>query len=90
MGQDTIDLKLLFGKFVNKWYFFVTSLSISLCIAAVHLKFADRIYQVEASLLLDAQNGVSERVGLDHGARADDTIPTDGYLDLPVGGSRVR
>lgn len=49
---ENIDIKALFQKFLSKWYFFAIALPIAFGIAFYKYKSAERIYQVDASLLL--------------------------------------
>jgi uncharacterized protein involved in exopolysaccharide biosynthesis len=60
-SEDTLDLRLLLSKLTAKWYYFFISFMLALALAFVYLRIADRIYLVEATVLLNSQQGNSWR-----------------------------
>ncbi|MEQ9441031.1 MAG: polysaccharide biosynthesis tyrosine autokinase [Cyclobacteriaceae bacterium] len=59
--NTTIDLFSLLGKMLKRWYLFATSLAICLSIAVVYVMFAEKKFEVGATVLLkDREVGSSE------------------------------
>lgn len=63
--NDQIDLRAIFNKLLKKWYLFVICVGIAGAMAVAYLKTAQRIYLVEASMLMkdessNASSGTQE------------------------------
>jgi len=60
--EEKVNIKAIIFKLISKWYYFVITLAITLPLAYVYVEFANRIYQVRASILLDGQmkNGMGD------------------------------
>ena len=59
--EDAIDIKALFFKLLEKWYFFVISLIICVSLAYLKNKTSPRIYKVGATLKMNVgSSGASE------------------------------
>jgi len=56
-----IDIKSLFLKLASRWHYFVITLLIVLPLAYAYTEFANKVYQVQASILLNGQvkNGIN-------------------------------
>ena len=51
-SNEGLDIKFIVGKIKENWYYFVSTLFISLACAFVYLKFTDPVYSVNAKLLI--------------------------------------
>ena len=56
-----IDIKSLFLKLASKWHYFLITLLIVLPLAYAYTEFANKVYQVQASILLNGEvkNGIN-------------------------------
>jgi capsular exopolysaccharide synthesis family protein len=62
-NEDTIDIGAFLRKFYIKWYYFVISILICLCIAYIKVRYTKPVYAVGASLLIhqnESSSGLSE------------------------------
>src|SRR5580765_1540730 len=59
--DDKINIKAIIQKLTSRWYYFFFALLVALPLAYVYNEFADNIYQVRASILLNGQvkNGMN-------------------------------
>ena len=66
---DGIDIKALFFKLLDKWYFFVISLIICICVAYIKNRTSQRIYMVNATLKMNVGSSgageILDAVGLE-------------------------
>src|SRR6185503_9780884 len=53
--DDKINIKAIIHKLTSRWYYFFFALSVALPLAYAYNEFADNIYQVRASILLNGQ-----------------------------------
>jgi capsular exopolysaccharide synthesis family protein len=58
--NEKLNIKSLIHKVTSKWYYFLITLLIVVPLAYIYLEFADKIYQVRASILLNGgvKNGI--------------------------------
>jgi capsular exopolysaccharide synthesis family protein len=58
--EETIDLKDLFFKFLNKWYWFALFGILGLILSFIYTKYQDPLYQTTSSVLIkeETKNGV--------------------------------
>jgi capsular exopolysaccharide synthesis family protein len=59
--EGKIDIKSLFLKLASRWHYFVITLMIVLPLAYAYTEFAKRVYQVQASILVNGEvkNGMN-------------------------------
>lgn len=71
-----IDIKSELIKYLSHWRWFLISVFITLAIAFIYLKFADKIYTVETSVLIKEDN------------KSDLSNQLSAFTDLGLGGSK--
>ncbi len=53
--DEKVNIKAIIKKLTSRWYYFLISLAVMLPLAYVYNEFAENIYQVRASILLNAR-----------------------------------
>jgi capsular exopolysaccharide synthesis family protein len=53
--DEKVNIKALIQKLTSRWYYFLIALLIMVPLAYTYTEFADKMYQVRASILLNAQ-----------------------------------
>lgn len=68
--EDNIDLKSIFDKILDKWFWFVFSLIVATLIAFFYIKFTAPLYQITAKVLVN-DNGKGGGIAKQAGAMMD-------------------
>src|SRR4051812_7145902 len=57
--SDIFDIKKVVGNIIANWYFFVFGLFVTLLIAFLYTRYTDPVYQINAGIMVEDQNGGS-------------------------------
>jgi tyrosine-protein kinase Etk/Wzc len=58
--EEIVNLKQIFSLMVSRWYYFLITLIIALICALLYIRFANPVYRVSATLLIDEEKkGIS-------------------------------
>lgn len=66
--SDLFDIKKVVGNIIAHWYYFALGLFITLLLAFLYIRYSEPVYQVEAGIMVENENGSSSSSPLSQGS----------------------